>query len=339
MKSEERHHLKENDLQNLLVKTKPFLEKNLSMIVAVGLAIVIAAVVWLWMHRPPSSETASAASGMLTAYTQQDYGSIASDSRYKDTQIGYWASVKEADALLANGVILMFSDRAGAVSDLKQALENYNLILEKSSDKELRELSLYGKGCTLEALCDGDTTEAVETFEIFVNEFGETSVYTPDAVRRAQRLKKPNVQAMYKWMAENAGKPIAEQRPLDGMLNNPLEGLLSPGGSVPGATVPGATVPDASAPTGPQMTPQSPAKAETATPEEPASEDSTPAEPVTEDPAAEKPVTEEPATEEPKPAESTPEESASEEAKPAEATETAAETSAEEVPAEPAQPE
>ncbi|MEZ6046808.1 MAG: hypothetical protein R3C11_14760 [Planctomycetaceae bacterium] len=307
MKSEERHHLKENDLQNLLIKSKPFFEKNSSMIIAIGLAIVVAAVVYMWINRPPSASTSGAAKGMLLASSQEDYAAIATDSRYKGTAVAEWALVKEAEMLVGNGITLLFSDRAGAISDLKQAIENFDKVLSSTNDTELKELALYGKACALEASCEGDTSAAIAAFEELVKTV-PGSLYVSDSQARIERLKKSNVQSMYKWMAENAGKPQSEQRPLDGMLSNPLDNL-----GIPGAV---------NSPSGPQLDLTIPEGTE-ATPESPESE-ATPAEPE----SSETPETsEEPAaTEEP---------AAAEEA----STETPAETPGESTPAEPAKTE
>ena len=61
MKSEERHHLKENDLQNALLHAKPFVEKYSTWIITLGVAVVVAALFYLWINRPPSSATAAVA--------------------------------------------------------------------------------------------------------------------------------------------------------------------------------------------------------------------------------------------------------------------------------------
>ncbi|MCA9040609.1 MAG: hypothetical protein KDA65_09710 [Planctomycetaceae bacterium] len=306
MKSEERHHLKENDLQNLLVKAKPFLEKNSSMIIAVILAIVVAGVAYLWMNRPPSEATSKAASGMLTASSQQDYADIAADSQFAGTLVAHWATLKEAEMQLSSGTTMLFSDRAGAVSDLKQALKNYEEVLAKTDDPELQELALYGKACTLEVLSEGDTSEAIKAFETFLTRYDKISVYSADAKKRIERLKKPGVQSLYKWMAANAGKPLEERLPQDGQMSSPLDGILSPEGGAPAGE----------SPLGPLLNPAPEGEAKPApeTPAEPAGEEKAGEEKPGEEPAAEETspsepesASEEPAAEE-KPAESPPSE-------------------------------
>ena len=225
MKSEERHRLQANELQQVVKTTGSLLERHATTIVAVvcGVMLVAAASIW-WMRQ--STATSSAAWTLLeNAQSVDDFGSIA--EKYKNTPAGDWAKLRESEANLRSGSDVLFTDRDLANTDLKRAREGFEqLMASASTDPAVRERAVWGLARCLESTSDGDTTKATEAYQRLLNDFPET-IYKPFAEDRISALKTGGTKEFYAWFSKQNPKP-ADIRPKDGAAKSPLDPFLPP---------------------------------------------------------------------------------------------------------------
>lgn len=308
MKSEERHHLHENELGKIAVRTQNVLEKyGILIVAAFGLALVLLVAVGWWMA---SSRAALAAhwSELAAAGTTEEYGAVA--DKLKGTPPGFWARLREAELVLDEALPKMFSDRQAGLADLKRSESAFQQVVDAGSaaPAEVRERALFGLARVLETQSDSDTGPAIKAYQRLANEFPD-SIYKPYSEQRVAALESGGAKDFYGWFAKQNPKPPEFRRPQDRLpgaagatgADDPFALPPSPGGFFPGGTPPATTTPAAptTTPAAPnaEPTPEKPAEPTAEKPAESATSEAKPAEPAQpETPAPEsKPDAEKPA--------------------------------------------
>ncbi|MEK6259415.1 MAG: tetratricopeptide repeat protein [Planctomycetota bacterium] len=225
MKSEERHRLRENELEHVVKTTGSVLERHATTIVAVVCGVMLVAAVVIWWMRQTTATSSTAWTLLENAQSVDDFGSIA--EKYKNTPAGDWARLRESEANLRSGGEVLFSDRDLANTDLKRAREGFEQLLASSSTSPIiRERAIWGLARCLESTSDGDTTKAIEAYQRLLNDFPET-IYKPFAEDRIAALKTGGTKEFYAWFSKQNPKP-ADIRPKDGAAKNPLDPFLPP---------------------------------------------------------------------------------------------------------------
>jgi hypothetical protein len=306
MDSVERHRLQENEIAKLAGQAVPFFERYGNQL-AIGICVVsIAASAWIYFGRSSYVKQYSAWMSLSSSGTPAEFADVA--DRFKGTSASEWARLREGDLRLTQGAEAMFTNREGALLDLKKAQEAYlALVNGGTSDKAIRERALYGVARTKEFLSTGDLTDAIKAYDQLLAEF-PTSIFKPELEPHLARLKTGSAQEFYAWFSKKDPKPAPPRKPADKIGGD--AGPEGPSLSAPTLELPG-TAP--SEPTKPP-TLEIPADAKPAeTPDKPAE---TPSEkPAT--PEA-KPVPEEKPATEPKPEDAKPEGAKPDEPKPEE---------------------
>ncbi len=336
MDSVERHRLQENEIAKIAGQAVPFFERYGNQL-AIGICVVsIAASAWIYFSRSSYVKQYSAWMSLSSSGTPAEFADVA--DRFKGTSASEWARLREGDLRLTQGAEAMFTNREGALLDLKKAQEAYlALVNGGTSDKAIRERALYGVARTKEFLSTGDLADAIKAYDQLLSEF-PTSVFKPELEPHLAQLKTGSAQEFYAWFSKKDPKPAPPKKPADkigGDAATDGPALSAPTLELPAATPSEPTKPptlEIPADAKPAETPNKPADA----PEEkPAAPE---AKPVPEEKPATEPKPEEPKPEEPKPAEPKPEEAKPDAPKPDAPTETTPEPKPEDKP-EPAKPD
>lgn len=205
MNSERRHELQQNALAEMLgnqiKKIEPY-----SKLIAVGVAIVAFGGLGYGFYRSAEVGTRSDA----TLELLQNSGAVdpealaAVGSRYSDTSAGALAKLLQADALLAEGIGGLFSDREAAKGQLDEALKQYKLVSETSKDSLMRSRANFGVARTLESR--GEVDKAISAYNSVI-ELGESEAIATAARNRINHLKSPMTKEFFAWFEKQDFTP------------------------------------------------------------------------------------------------------------------------------------
>jgi hypothetical protein len=140
---------------------------------------------------------------------------------YPDSSAAPWAELRAARMFYDQGVETSLTDRKTSNDDFKQAKDLFEKLLKSKVEPEIREGALDGLARTLESTSDGDTGEAIKTYETLVSEFPE-SIYRDYAKYRIEVLKKPETKDFLAWFSKQNPKPIDRPKPTDGASGSGL---------------------------------------------------------------------------------------------------------------------
>jgi hypothetical protein len=279
MDSQHRHQLQQNDLGQIALQAKPWLEQHLAKLIAavIGvLVVVIGASIWLNSKESSQSE---AWGKLYSARTVDEFGKVADE--HPGSLAAAWSRLKMAELNLESGIAAMFTDRELALKDLAAAKKEFDTVLSSTADVPdgMRERAMFGLAHCLEAQSDGDTGPAIEAYQALIQRHPAT-IYKTQAEARIKELQSPEAKEFYAWFHKQSPKPAGLPRPQDG-----IPGANLPAGSpfhLPPAVAPGTTP---VAPSGDQKP-----TTDNPTDEKPAEEKPADPKPADEKPAAEKPA-------------------------------------------------
>jgi len=214
--NQQQRDLKTNELERLVTQVVPVLDRHKEKLIYGLCAILLAFSAWYYLTRTAKNARSAGWSKFITADDSDEYGTVA--SQHAGEAPGQWALLNEAEILLNQGVQGMFTDREGALEDLKAAEENYGeLLSETGLPAPVKERCLFGLARCREALSDGDTSEAVEAYEELLEQFPNT-VYADIANEQIATLKDQQTQEFYAWFSEQSPTPEDPEKPSDGGL-------------------------------------------------------------------------------------------------------------------------
>lgn len=286
MNSEHRHELQRNDLGELTLKAKPWLEKHgLQWLAGIVVALIVVGI-GLYIANKPKADAAGW--GRLSAaQSVDDFGAVA--EKYSDSLAGVWARCRMAELNLETGLQALFTDRELGLKDVKKAQEDFETVINSKMTvpDTIKQRALLGLARCQEAASDGDVSTALTTYRKLLEY--KDSMYEPHVKQRVKDLETGGAKDFYAWFHSQKPKPPDFRKPSDGTPQ--LPGMPS-GSSLPGE-VPDVSLPPK--PTTPATSNDTPTKEEPKTEAPPA--DSKPEAPEKSDAPAEKPAAEEkPAT-------------------------------------------
>ncbi len=216
MKSEERHHLAENDLAQILDRWLKKIEPYSNQILLGILIGTVAILGILFFARSGASASEEAWTKFAAAESADDYATVADD--YPHSNVTTWARLRAGELYLAQGMQTAVSDRKSTTERLEQAESSFNQVLQAQSvSPEAREQALYGLAVVKETLSDGNTQPAVETYEELLKSFPD-SRFAGLAKHRVDALKTEEAQSFYAWFDKQERRP--DQRPEPKDLNS-----------------------------------------------------------------------------------------------------------------------
>lgn len=230
MKSKRRHELQTNDLADrighFIERVRPYVTTALAVLVA--FAVVVS--VWYYMAANHERKMADAWRAYFSAGTDPTADLTAQLSEvadsYANTSAGLWAAQTAADFSLAQGVQMMFSDRAEAETNIDKAKGLYKQVLDNKLTKSnpmLLERARFGLAQAYETLSELD--DARKYYQLVV----DTSSGSPleeTAKKRLETLAKPDVEKWYNWFARQEPAPPQPSTPATGapLGGSPLGG-------------------------------------------------------------------------------------------------------------------
>ncbi len=237
MKSKRRHELQTNELADTLGQWIERVRPHMTMIglLVVGVVAILAA--WYYVAYSRESERAQAWRSYMDAGSDPQSDPVSELSavadRYADTVAGLWAAQTAADLESAQGVRLLFQDRAKAETSLNAAESTYRDILDHKQIADspmLQRRANLGLAETLEAL--GQLEEAGTYYQAVIDAENDSAVGKA-AQQRLARLEMASTRSWYNWFSRQ--KPVP--RKMEG------EGLGGLGAGLPGGDL--GTLPEA----------------------------------------------------------------------------------------------
>lgn len=181
----------------------------------VACVAMIGGAIWYSYTRTSSSRSEAAWAQYSQARSAEDFGNIA--DVYSSTEVGTWARLGEGERLLDSGISLMFTDREGALGDLKKADDAFRKVLGNRSGPDVaRERASWALAKSTEAQSDSDTTKAIEGYTTLLSQFPK-SIYKVAAEERIESLKSPDAKEFYAWFHKQNPKPPELKKPKDGL--------------------------------------------------------------------------------------------------------------------------
>lgn len=214
MKSKRRHELQTNELADRIGHAIQVIRPYTTMILTATTAVAIVVCGWYVWNAWQERQQGEAWQAMFNASTDPQ-ADLATEftrvaSQYADTSAGLWATQTAADMHLAQGVRLLFSDRALADTSLTMARDRYLEVVQNEKTAAypmLLERARFGLAQTLETMNELDQAKK---YYSLVTEANSDSVLGQLAKTRLERLGKPEVAKWYHWFARQKPAPPPE---------------------------------------------------------------------------------------------------------------------------------
>ena len=290
MNSEHRHELQRNDLGELTLKAKPWLEKHGLQWLAGIVVVLIVVGIGLYVANQPKADAAGWGR-LSSAQSVDDFGAVA--EKYSDSLAGVWARCRMAELNLESGLQALFTDRELGLKDVKKAQEDFEAVINSklTVPDSIKQRALLGLARCQEAASDGDVSAALATYRKLLEYQG--SMYEPHVKQRVKDLETGGAKDFYAWFHSQKPKPPDFRKPSDGTPQLPgMPGGTSLPGEVPDVSLPPKpTTPATSTATPAKEEPKADAPPTDSKPEDAAKPDAAKPDAPADKPAEEKPTT------------------------------------------------
>lgn len=210
MNSDRRHELQQNELANYLGRINRSIEPY-SRIIAVVVGVVILGALGLGLY---SSKTSGDKSDSTLQLIQsiggrdaEASGKVASD--YPKTAAGAWARLNQGKQYLAEGMRMLYSSGAAAVT-LDQAIEAFGQAIQASDDQLLQSRAYFGIALAEESL--GNIEAAIDAYKECIA-VDESEAMVERAQGRIDSLSAPETQAFLAWFGDQDFSPADPSLP------------------------------------------------------------------------------------------------------------------------------
>jgi len=210
MQPAELAEIENNDLaqatMSLLERIRPYLA---TIAAAIGITFVALAA-WTLISSRQDSERAGAWDACLAAISSGDAQQLNDvAARYPGTPAGAWSQILLADAALASGCQLAFTDKQQATERFRAAADLYAVAMSRPAGGLVTERAMFGLAKAREAL--GEFEPARKGYEALVDEY-PNSPLRELAGERAAALARPAVTGWYDWFRSHdvSAPPTAE---------------------------------------------------------------------------------------------------------------------------------
>ena len=212
MKTEHRHELKANDLQEVAVKVETFYERNAAALQwgIIAIAFLLACGIYYW--RTTAAVEAAAWNELSQSETADQFAKVATD--FEGSRAAGWAKLRAANSYLETYLRDSFENREKANTDLKNAKEILTGLTKTGGPSEFRQQVLFAYARATEMGLEGDTKPAVDAYEALLKDYPDT-VFKREAELRIRALKSPRAQEFYSFFSKQNPKPAAPPKPND----------------------------------------------------------------------------------------------------------------------------
>lgn len=218
MKTERRHELATNDLADWIGDKVEELKPYSTAIWATVLAVAVLVFAGVYWSRKSEAKVEAGWDQYFQARTQETIGELRdlADSDPK-SPAGLWSRSTLGDRRLAEGVNLLFDNRAEAQQALTDAVEAYEYVLSTApSGSLLAERATFGLGEAFESQNELDKARA--QYEALKSTWPD-GAFSAEAERRLADLDRAATKSFYDWFARQEPK------------RKPAAGALTPGKS------------------------------------------------------------------------------------------------------------
>jgi hypothetical protein len=205
MKTERRHELATNDLADWIgdkvEELKPYSTAIWATVLGVTV-LIFAAVYW---SRKSEARLEQGWDRYFQARSQQSLDELRNVADADpNSPAGLWARSTLADRRLAEGVNLLFEDRAEAQEALNEAVEAYGYVLKNApAGSLLAERATFGLGEAFES--QNELSKAREQYEALTTNW-PGGAFSAEAERRLNDLQRSTTKSFYDWFAKQEPK-------------------------------------------------------------------------------------------------------------------------------------
>ncbi|MFV0445792.1 MAG: hypothetical protein ACK5Q5_19620 [Planctomycetaceae bacterium] len=219
MKSEERHHLHENDLATAVDQGLKRAEPYYNQILIAVLVVAVLGIGFFTWRNAAGGAADEAWAAFAKADTADSFLTVADE--HSKTPVANWARLRAAEQFLNQGLRTATSDRKNTEDNLKQAESTLQKLLQDkgATQPQIRERALYAMAVARETRSSGDTSAAIEAYKALTSEFPQ-SQYVTLAESRIKDLESETTREFYAWFDKQPRKP--EDRPKPKELTGPL---------------------------------------------------------------------------------------------------------------------
>ncbi len=264
MKSERRHELQHNSLEDYMVKFGQRVQPYAKAITGGILAVVVLIGTYFYLNHRADAERANAWDRTFQAIYSGDSKDLRSVvDAYPNTPAALWAQLELADRELATGVAALFTEKSVGKNDIRTALDDYEAVQLAATDSLMQQHALYGIGRAQESL--GQLDKAKEAYKRLMDSYAEGPYYAR-AKQELENLDRDSTKSFYDWFANVEPAPRSTTSPFGGP--SPFESLPLPAdlkmpGTVGPKTPPPAPKPDQGPPKAPASSTTAPKSTDT----------------------------------------------------------------------------
>jgi tetratricopeptide (TPR) repeat protein len=203
MKSERRHELQHNQLADSLAATATQVKPYARLIGGLFVLLAVLGVAYAYVNTKNEEQASAGWDQYFEAVSVGDRGQLATVAdRFAGTSVAPWARIAAADIALIEGSATLFQDKAKARDLLRQAVDNYQTVLNDPRDEMLKQRALFGLGRAHESLATvEDLDKAREDYKKLIASYPQ-GVYKQAAEGRLADIDKNSTKEFYDWFAK-----------------------------------------------------------------------------------------------------------------------------------------
>ena len=209
MKTDRRHELETNSLDNWIKQTLEKVNPYLTPIIVGAVAVVAVVFGAMWFSSQSEASQAAGWERYYDSLSAQDPLAALTDlaEEYENTAVGASALLRLGDTHLAQGNQQLFIDRTIARDELDSALTSYQQASEYAAsiaEPLLEQRALLGLAQVRESL--GELDEAQEQYKTLADRFPD-GVFAGTAQDRYAALSRKPVREFYDWFDDQNPRP------------------------------------------------------------------------------------------------------------------------------------
>ena len=226
MKSERRHELQHNSLEDYVVKLGQRVQPYAKAITGGILAVVVLIGTYFYLNHRADAERANAWDRTFQAIYSGDSKDLRSVvDAYPGTPAALWAQLELADRELATGVAALFTEKSVGKNDIRTALDDYEAVQVAATYSLKKQHSLY---VICRALGNqlGQLDKAKEAYKRLIRPSYAEGPYYARAKQELENLDRDSTKNFYDWFANVEPAPRSTTSPFGG--TSPFESLPLP---------------------------------------------------------------------------------------------------------------
>jgi tetratricopeptide (TPR) repeat protein len=252
MKSERKQIQESNLLADKIEAQIVKFKKIFPAVLALVVVVLVALLGYGIYTNIQDTESAKAWTALYFANTDtSDLNKISQD--FGGSAAGLWAKQIAGDAYMAKALEKVYIDRSLSDQFYKQAIDEYKVVSEKTSDPFLKARSLYGLAQAAEGMGDREKASALYRKVSLIAAMGPE--FVAEATKRANWLDSKAGEEFYTWFQQNRPTaPVLNDKPptkfqIPGAPDFTLPNFQSNPATIPGEPAPGTSAPNNDLPT------------------------------------------------------------------------------------------